>query len=165
MKIRVPFLQVPKNCLVGLCTDESLAFCPVVNAQAGSDSAPTSGQIQHCGNMERSEFPASWDPGQCRPSWTCSHWTLLLETARAVQRLYGGFVLYNSLLQNSTIKRLIWINPSLQTHRVVVKSAEPLFPVLDYGLWWTVEICSVLRGPRWNRPFILWAWAHHQRRP
>lgn len=96
-KLEFPCLPAPRNCLLELCTDESLSFCPVVNPQAGSDSATASGQIQHCGDTERSEFPAPWDPGPCRPSWPCSHWTLLLETARAVQRLYGGFVLYKSV--------------------------------------------------------------------
>lgn len=61
----------------------------IVGTQARADSAPPGGQIKHCGDKERSEFPAPWDPGQCRPSGFNTLWTLLLETARAVQRLYG----------------------------------------------------------------------------
>lgn len=91
-------LFIAKSHLVTLCIDELLLFCPVADPKARADSAPPSGQVQHCGDKERSEFPAPWDPGSCRSSWSCSRWTLLLETSRAVQRLHGGFVPSKSVI-------------------------------------------------------------------
>lgn len=44
--------------MVALDIAKSLLFCPVVDPEAGADNAAPSGQEQHCGDPERSEFPA-----------------------------------------------------------------------------------------------------------